>query len=128
MKHAVIHIRTEEPDYSDIPVKEYDWFYTCYNGAKEEIPKDAPLPLGKPVKTMSYMDANLYHDLISGKSVTGILHLFNKILIHTFSKLQSTVETATLDRNMLQQGPALSRSLTCGSCSDTWVCPYMGPL
>ena len=41
------------------------------------------------------MDANLYRDLISGKSVTRTLHLANKTLIDQFSKLQSTVETAT---------------------------------
>ena len=43
----------------------------------------------------SFVDANLYHDMISGRSVTGILHLANKTLIDQFSKLQSTVETAT---------------------------------
>ena len=95
MKHAVIRIRTEEPDYSDIPQKIYDWFYTCYYGAQEVLPDNAPRPLGKPVKTTSYFDANLYHDLISGRSVTGILHMFNKTPIDTYSKLQSTVETAT---------------------------------
>jgi len=42
-----------------------------------------------------FFDANLYHDLISGKAATGILHLFNQTLIDWFSKLQSTVETAT---------------------------------
>src|SRR5512147_1226617 len=43
----------------------------------------------------SFFDANLYHDLISGKSVTGILHMFNKTPIDWFSKLQATVESAT---------------------------------
>ena len=38
---------------------------------------------------------SLYHDLISGKSVTGILHFFNKTPIDWYTKLQSTVETAT---------------------------------
>ena len=95
MKNGVIRIRTEEPDYSSLPEKVYDWSYTCYEGAREEIPHDAPQPLGKPVRMTSYVDANLYHDLISGRSVTGILHLFNKTPIDTFSKLQSTVETAT---------------------------------
>ncbi len=47
------------------------------------------------MKTTSYVDANLYHDMISGKAVTGILHLFNKTLVDSFSKLQSTAETAT---------------------------------
>lgn len=95
MRHAVIRIRTEMPDYSDIPEKVYDWTYTCYHGAKEEIPKDAPRPLGKPVKTTTFFDANLFHDLISGRSVTGVLHLLNKTPIDWYSKLQSTIETAT---------------------------------
>ncbi len=61
----------------------------------EEKPEDAPRPLGKKVVTSSYVDANLYHDLISGRSVTGILHMFNKTPIDWYTKLQSTVETAT---------------------------------
>jgi hypothetical protein len=51
--------------------------------------------LGKRIILSSFVDANLYHDLVSGKAVTGILHFFNKTPIDWFSKLQSTVETAT---------------------------------
>jgi Reverse transcriptase (RNA-dependent DNA polymerase) len=64
-------------------------------GAKEEVLDDAPPPLGKEVLMTSFFDANLYHDVISGKSVTGILHMFNKTPIDWFSKLQGTVESAT---------------------------------
>ena len=85
----------DEPDYSDVPEKQHDWAYTCYQGSKEENPTDAPTPRGKRVRFTSNVDANLYHDLISGQSVTGILHLANQTLIDTFSKLQSAVETAT---------------------------------
>jgi hypothetical protein len=95
MRHGVIRIRTELPDYSVIPEKTYDWDYTCYEGAEELIPRDMPRPLGKEVQTTTFVDANLYHDLISGRSVTGVLHLLNKTPIDWFSKLQSTVETAT---------------------------------
>ena len=95
MRHAKIRIRTELPDYSDIPMKEYDWQYSVYEGAKEVIPDDIPTPLGKPVQLTTFIDANLYHDMISGRSVTGVLHMFNKTPGDWFSKLQSTVETAT---------------------------------
>ena len=95
MRHATIKIRTDAPDYSAIPVKMYDWEYTCYADAEEEIPLDSPKPKGKPVTMTSFFDANLYHDLISGKAVTGILHMFNQTPIDWYSKLQSTVETAT---------------------------------
>ena len=95
MRHGVIRIRTEEPDYSDIPEKLYEWDYTAYAGAKETIPHNCPRALGKRVITSTFVDANLYHDMISGRSVTGVLHLFNKTPVDWFSKLQSTVETAT---------------------------------
>ena len=95
MKHAVVRIRTKEPDYSDIPETQHNWKYAVYRGAKEDLPDNMPPPRGKRVVFTSYVDANLYHDLISGKSVTGIVHCANQTVIDTFSKLQSTVETAT---------------------------------
>ena len=95
MRHSVIRIRTEMPDFSSIPEKPQEWDYTCYEGAHEDIPKDLPPARGKPVKPSAYVDANLFHDLISGRSVTGILHFLNKAPIDWYSKLQATCETAT---------------------------------
>lgn len=95
MRHGVIRMRTDVPDFSNIPEKHYDWEHTCYHGAKEALPTDAPTPRGKPVHLSSYVDANLYHDLISGRSVTGILHIANKTPFDWYAKLQATVETAT---------------------------------
>jgi hypothetical protein len=43
-RYGIIKIDTSEPDYSHIPMKEYDWSYTCYRGAKELLPNDAPKP------------------------------------------------------------------------------------
>jgi len=42
MKEAEICMRTGEPDYSDLPVEEYDWTKTVYGDITEIIPKDAP--------------------------------------------------------------------------------------
>ncbi|MGL5917965.1 MAG: reverse transcriptase domain-containing protein, partial [Cetobacterium sp.] len=95
MRNATIRIRTEEPDYSDLPQKIYDWEHSVYRGATELMPLDAPVPLGLPVVMTTYVDANLYHDLINGRSVTGIIHLFNKTPVDWYSKKQATVETAT---------------------------------
>jgi hypothetical protein len=68
---------------------------TVYGNVQEEIPKDIPEPHGKPVVTVQYVDVNLYHDIITGRSVTGILHLCNQALIESFSKRQTCVQTAT---------------------------------
>ena len=64
---------------------------------KEELPNDAPEPLGNHVTTTHYVDANLFHDILTGRSVTGILHLINKTPIDWFSKKHATVETATYE-------------------------------
>jgi hypothetical protein len=95
MRNAAIRIRVEEPDYSDVPDFEYDWSQTIYGNVKEYKPSDAPKPLGKYVTLTHYVDANLMHDVINGRSVTGILHLMNKTPIDWYSKKQATVETAT---------------------------------
>jgi hypothetical protein len=47
-------------------VAEYDWSKSIYGNASKAVPKDAPEPLGKPVTTTHYQDANLYHDIITG--------------------------------------------------------------
>ena len=64
---------------------------------KEEILKDIPKPLGKFVVTTHYEDANLFHDIMTGRSVTGVLHLINKTHFDWYSKNQATCETATYE-------------------------------
>jgi Reverse transcriptase (RNA-dependent DNA polymerase) len=93
--NARIRFRTHEPDFSDLPVPTHDWADSTYGLVDEDIPKDLPSPLGKPVVTVSYVDANLMHDLTTGRSVTGILHFLNATPIDWYSKKMSTVETAT---------------------------------
>jgi hypothetical protein len=92
---AALRIRVNEPDYSQLSAPVYDWAYSVYGDGEELIPHDMPQPLGKYVTLTHYVDANLYHDMITGKSVTGILHFINQTPIDWFSKKQSTVETAT---------------------------------
>jgi hypothetical protein len=69
--------------------------YTCYPGTKEDIPRDIPNPLGKGVIMTSYVDAKLYHNLVSGRSVMGIQNLINRTSINWILKLQTAVQTET---------------------------------
>ena len=46
MRHSGIRIRTEEPDYSDLPDLDYDWSRSVYGEIVELIPQDIPEPLG----------------------------------------------------------------------------------
>jgi hypothetical protein len=95
MKHASIRVRTEEPDYSDLPDNVPDWTYSVYGKVGVLLPVDAPEPLGNHVTLTHYVDANLMHDIATGRSVIGILHLVNKKPIERYSEKQATIETAT---------------------------------
>ncbi len=94
-KDCGIRYRTEEPDYSALPKQIFSWARSVYGNVKELLPRDAPSPKGKPVVLTSYVDANLLHDQLTGRSVTAVLHFINKTPYEWYSKRQATAETAT---------------------------------
>ena len=92
---GAIRVRTDKPDYSELPDTTYDWMHTVYGNVRENIPIDTPKPAGNNIILTTYVDANLYHDYITGRAVTGIIHLVNQTPIAWYSKRQATIETAT---------------------------------
>ena len=52
MKHGYIRVRTGEPDYSDTNRTTHDWTRTVYGNVKEQVPEDAPIPMGKPSSSL----------------------------------------------------------------------------
>ena len=70
-----IRVRTDLPDRSGIEYEQHDWVYTVYGNCEEQLPEDIPPALGKPVDITTHVDANLFHDLITDRAVTGILHM-----------------------------------------------------
>jgi hypothetical protein len=92
---GAIRFCTKIPDHESIvtPI-EHDWASTLYGKVKEELPPDMPPPKGNAVRTSHYQDANLYHNLVTGRAMSGIVHLVNQKPVASFSKKQQTVETA----------------------------------
>jgi hypothetical protein len=78
---AAIRVRLLEPDLGELPDQDFDWCHSVYGHVEELTPRDAPKPLGKAVTTITYTDANLYRDMLTWRSVTGILHLCNQTLM-----------------------------------------------
>ena len=68
---------------------------TVYGNPIEEILDGAPVAKGNMVCTTTYCNANLLHDLVTGRSATSILHFFNQMPTDWFSKWQNQVESAT---------------------------------
>jgi hypothetical protein len=126
-KHGVVRIDTSEPDFSNIPHRKFDWANTHYFDAKEEIPDNIPKPLGKPVVMSHYVDANLYHDLVNGKSVTGIIHMWNNTPVDWYSKLQSTVEAATFGSEFVAARTCIEQVLDLRLTARYMGIPVKGP-
>ena len=96
--HAAIRFRTSIPNHEAIfgdQPQHVSWLQSIYGNGPELIPDNAPTPKGKPVRTTTYVDANLMHDYTTGRSATGILHFFNQTPADWFAKRQGQVETAT---------------------------------
>ena len=93
-KYYALRFRTDAPNYMHLPNLEYDCT-RIYGNILEEIPKDAPEPLGNSVTTTTFLYANLLHDLITERSVTAVLQFFNLTPGDWYSKRQATVEKAT---------------------------------
>jgi hypothetical protein len=112
MKDGVIHIQTGEPNYSALRDQAFNWERSVYGNVSEMLPSDAPKPLGKYVMLTHYYDANLFHDIVTGRSVTGILYLINKTPLDWYSKKQATVEMATYGSEFVGLTLVLIRLLT----------------
>jgi hypothetical protein len=88
-------IDTTYPDHSIFPVEDhYNWM-EFYPDAEEEIPNDLPAPKGSKVRMTVYVDADHAHDLVTRRSITGILVMLNNTSVRWVSKRQKTVETFT---------------------------------
>ena len=55
-----------------------------YGDIEEDLPSNMPIPLGKIIQTSSFIDANPYHDLVTGCAMTSILHLVNQTPIECY--------------------------------------------
>jgi hypothetical protein len=75
------------------------------------MPHDAPTPLGKYVRITHFVDANLFHDKLTGRSVTGILDFINQTPIDWYSKKQATVETATYGSEFVASRTCVERDI-----------------
>ena len=62
---------------------------------QEEVPSDAPTPLGKPVEINAWVDADHAGDRLTRRSHTGILIFVQSAPIFWYSKRQATIESST---------------------------------
>ena len=99
--YSAVHIHTDIPDYSKMVHESHKWLHSICGDIEEDLPLDMPIPLGKIIQTSSFSDANLYHDLVTGHTMTRIFHLVNQTRIEWYCKKQATVAAATYSSDFI---------------------------
>jgi hypothetical protein len=92
---AAIRVCIERQDFSSHPVKAFDWSDTIYSIIKEDIAKDTPEPLGKPVVLVSYMDAKLYYDILTTALVQSDSGRLN-LLVATMCTISNAAQISVI--------------------------------
>jgi hypothetical protein len=125
---GAIRFRVKIPIHEGMatPVQ-YDWSSSVYGHVTEELPPDQPIPRGKLMRTTTYQDANLYHDLVTGRAMSGIIHFFNQTPIISFCKKQKTVETVTNGSEFMVALQAAQQIIDLRCTLHMMVIPLYGP-
>ena len=100
--------RTVTPAYSKfVQEHETDFDWSCiYGKVKELVPKGMPEPKGKSVRSTFFVDTNLGHDKVTGRSCSGVLTMLN---LTQLIGLQNTVKTATCGSEFCVARQAIAR-------------------
>ena len=93
----------------------------------EDTPSNAPMAKGNPVRTTTYADANLLHNLVTGRSATSILHFFNQTPVDSFSKRQNQVESATYSSEFMAAQQAVEQIIDLRYTLHMLGVPIEGP-
>ena len=100
-KHCSIVMHPGRPNLpQDRFVESADW-KDFYGDIAEEVPPDAPPPLGQPVKIVIFVDANHAGNVVTRRSHTGYVIYVNNAPILWYSKRQNTVESSTFGSELI---------------------------
>ena len=95
MKDYAIRFRTDQPDYSFLPMQDFDWAYSVYGDVHKVLPDDMPESLGGAVTTTTTMDANFEPLFRYWQISSWMSPLCQQTHEECNSKKHATVETAT---------------------------------
>jgi hypothetical protein len=66
-----------------------------FSSVTEELPYYHHIPWGELMRSTSYQDSNIYHALITGRPLSGVIHFLKQTPTASFCNKQISVETAT---------------------------------
>jgi hypothetical protein len=118
---------TSYPDHSMYPVEDHSNRVEFYPDSGEEIPKDLSPEKGPRVRMNVYVNDDNAHDLVTRRSITGILVMLNNTPTRWISKRQKTVETSTYGSEMVASRVATELILEIRYMLQSLVMAFDGP-
>ena len=120
------HIPLHEAHYTSQPTY-HQWMDTVCGPVSKELPANMPSPRGHLVRTTTFFDANLMHDVVTGRSCTGVLHLLNQTPSSWFSSRQGQVETACYGSEFMAARQAVEQIINIHYTLRMFGVPLDGP-
>jgi hypothetical protein len=79
--------RVKIPNHEPLAAPDlYDWCSSVHVIVIEALLPDQQVPRGKVMRTTTYQYLNLYHDLVNGRAMYGIIHFVNQTPVISFRK------------------------------------------
>ena len=103
-----------------------DW-KEFYGDVYEEDPPDMPEPLGVPVDTTVFVDADHASNVVTRRSHSGIMLFVQNALIRAYSKRQNTVESSTFSSELVAMRIARDLIVETRLKLKSIGCPLVGP-
>ena len=84
-----------EPEIDYSKFQKEDWSATPYGSCSEDLPQNAPRPLGIGFSIRAFVDSDHAGDMITRRSRTGFIIFLNNAPIYWYSKKQGSCETSS---------------------------------
>ena len=95
-KGAIV-IDPKHPDHPTFDVTDHQTWQEFYPDAEEMVPGESERPkaLGEKARITVCKDSDHAHDVVTRRSVTGVMLFINNTPVKLISKCQNTMETST---------------------------------
>ena len=99
-------------DYPNAPHEVFEDFSHQYKFFKEELDPYFPNPKVRELLITIFCDADHAHDLVTGRSVTGVLAFVGSTPVHWKSSRQTSVQTSTFGSELTAFKTAVEMAVT----------------
>ena len=93
--NGVVVFNLTEPEIDESTFKREDWTTTLYGACKEDVPLNAPEPLGIVFIICAFVNSDHAGDMVTCRSRTGFMIFLNNVPTYWYSKKQRSCDISS---------------------------------